>query len=172
VSRAAGLKESFSTSVYERAALIIRLRMAVARCGINPQCMSLHSFPPLWWTMTGMLGEVSGAMLKRGVYSGRSRSRFQRTRMSLNSNVAVKRPHMMTAARAPGWWDRQGRLSIQSLQRLRPCCSNSSFLLKIGPSPGNSIAYVNLAASSLSRLLCGDQKTYRRSATDTPVYRP
>ena len=39
-------------------------------------------------------GSLSGAMLKRGVYFGRSRSRFQRTRMSLNSNVAVKRPHM------------------------------------------------------------------------------
>ena len=46
-------------------------------------------------TMTGIVGEVcSGAMLKRGVYFGRSRSRFQRTRMSLNSNVAVKRPHI------------------------------------------------------------------------------
>jgi hypothetical protein len=40
-----------------------------------------------------MLGEVSGAMLKRGVYFDRSRSRFQRTRMSLNSTVAGKRPH-------------------------------------------------------------------------------
>src|SRR5262249_9318395 len=29
--------------------------------------------------MTEMVGEVSGAMLKRGVYFGRSRSRFQRT---------------------------------------------------------------------------------------------
>src|SRR4030095_16001645 len=47
--------------------------------------------------MTGMFGEVSGATLKRGVYFGRSRSRFQRTRMSLNSNVAVKRPHTLRA---------------------------------------------------------------------------
>jgi hypothetical protein len=42
-----------------------------AQCGIKPQCMSLHSLPPLCRTMTGMLGEVSGAMLKRGVYLGR-----------------------------------------------------------------------------------------------------
>ena len=42
----------------------------------------------------GMLGEVSGATLKRGVYFGRSRSKFQRSRMSLNSNVAVNRPHI------------------------------------------------------------------------------
>jgi hypothetical protein len=68
---------------------------SAAQCGINPQCMSLDSLPALWWTMTGMVGEVcSGAMLKRGVYFGRSRSRFQRTLMSLNSNVAVMRPHM------------------------------------------------------------------------------
>ena len=61
----------------------------------NPQCMSLHSLPPLCRTMTGIVGEVcSGAMLNRGVYFGRSRSRFQRTRMSLNSKVAVKRPHI------------------------------------------------------------------------------
>ena len=32
-----------------------------------------------------------GAMLKRGVYFGGSWSKFQRTRMSLNSNVAVMR---------------------------------------------------------------------------------
>jgi hypothetical protein len=37
-------------------------------------------------------------MLKRGVYFGRSRSRFQRTRRSLNSNVAVMRPHMIVKA--------------------------------------------------------------------------
>jgi hypothetical protein len=44
----------------------------------------------------GNVREVSGAaMLKRGVYFGRSRSRFQRTWMSLNSNVAVKRPHIV-----------------------------------------------------------------------------
>src|SRR5262249_29249470 len=44
-----------------------------------------------------MLGEVSGATLKRGMYFGRSWSRFQRSRMSLNSNVAVKRPHISGA---------------------------------------------------------------------------
>src|SRR5262249_36458304 len=60
-------------------------------------CMSLHSLPPLWRIITGMLGEVSGATLKRGVYLGRSRSRFQRTLISLNSNVAVKRPHTLKA---------------------------------------------------------------------------
>src|SRR5512132_190898 len=62
--------------------------------------------------MTGMLGEVSGATLKRGVYFGRSRSRFQRTRMSLNSNVAVKRPHML-AKSSVVFMVGQGRLSIQ-----------------------------------------------------------
>jgi len=90
------LKEGSSVKV-SALAFIIRLPMvgSAAQCGINPQCMSLHSLPPLWWTMTGMFGEVSGVTLKRGVYFGRPRSRFQRTRISLNSNVAVKRPHMI-----------------------------------------------------------------------------
>jgi hypothetical protein len=48
------------------------------------------------------IGEVSGATLKRGVYFGRSPSRFQRSRMSLNWNVAVKRPHIVKAPIAPG----------------------------------------------------------------------
>src|SRR5262245_53639954 len=84
------LNEGNSVSVSARA-LIIRLLIlgSVAQCGINPQCMSLHSLPPACRTMTGIVGEVySGAMLKRGVYLGRSRSRFQRTRMSLNSKAA------------------------------------------------------------------------------------
>ena len=92
-----GLKEGSSVNV-SALAFIIRLPMvgSAAQCGINPQCMSLHSLPPLCRTMTGIVGEVcSGAMLKRGVYFGRSWSRFQRTRMSLNSNVAVKRPHIL-----------------------------------------------------------------------------
>ena len=90
-----GLKEDSSVNVSPMA-FIIRLPIlgSAAQCGINPQCISLHSLPPLCRTMTGMLGEVSGAMLKRGVYLGRSRARFQRTRMSLNSNVEVKRPDM------------------------------------------------------------------------------
>src|SRR5262245_9709080 len=89
------LKEGSSVSV-SALALIIRLPIegSAAQCGINPHCMSLHSLPPRCRTMTGILGEVSGAMLKRSVYFGTSRSRFQRTRMSLNSNVAVKRPHI------------------------------------------------------------------------------
>src|SRR5262249_3739129 len=89
--------EGSSVNVSARA-LIIRLPMerSAAQCGINPQCMSLHSLPPRCRIMTGMLGEVSGATLKRGVYVGRSRSRFQRTCMSLNSNLAVNRPHMIT----------------------------------------------------------------------------
>jgi hypothetical protein len=45
----------------------------------QPQCTSLHSLLPLRRTMTGMLGKVSGATLKRCVYFGRSRSRFQQT---------------------------------------------------------------------------------------------
>src|SRR4030095_15165294 len=90
------LKEGSSVSV-SALAFIIRLPMegSAAQCGINPQCMSLQSLPPLWRTMTGIVGETcSGAILKRGLYKGRSRSRFQRTRMSLNSKVAVMRPHM------------------------------------------------------------------------------
>src|SRR5262249_22184226 len=89
------LKEGSSVSV-SALALIIRLPIlgSAAQCGIKPQCMSLHSLAPLRRTITGIVGEVSGATLKRGVYLGRSRSRFQRTRISLNSNVAVKRPHM------------------------------------------------------------------------------
>src|SRR5262249_48388017 len=90
------LKEGSSVSVSARA-LIIRLPIegSAAQCGIKPQYMSLHSFLPMCRTMTGIVGEIcSGAMLKRGVYFGRSRSRFQRTLMSLNSKVAVKRPHI------------------------------------------------------------------------------
>src|SRR5262245_38329097 len=105
------LKEGSSVSVSARA-LIIRLPMegSAAQCGINPHCMSLHSLPPPCWIMTGIVGEVSGAMLKRGVYFGRSRSRFQHTRMSLNSNVAVNRPHM----------SRKSSLVLVEGQQLRP----------------------------------------------------
>jgi len=94
-----GLKEGSSVSVSARA-LIIRLPIegSAAQCGINPHCMSLHSLAPLWRTMMGTLGEVPGATLKRGVYFGRSRSRFQRSRMSLNSNVAVMRQHILNRA--------------------------------------------------------------------------
>src|SRR5262245_7339256 len=59
------LKERSSVSVSARA-LIIRLPMdgSAAQCGINPQCISLHSFLPMWRTMTGIVGEVwSGATL-------------------------------------------------------------------------------------------------------------
>jgi hypothetical protein len=49
------------------------------------------------------------------VYFGRSRSRFQRTRMSLNSNVAVNRPHMSGKSSA-GLADGQGRFSIPLLK--------------------------------------------------------
>jgi hypothetical protein len=92
------LKEGSSVSV-SALAFIMRLPIegSAAQCGINPQCISLQSLPPLWRMITGMFGEVSGAMLKRGVYFGRSRSRFQRTRRSLNSNVAVNRPHTLRA---------------------------------------------------------------------------
>src|SRR5262245_14405617 len=89
------LKEGSSVGV-SALALIIRLPTlaCAAQFGTSSHCMSLHSFLPMCRTMTGILGEVSGAMLKRSVYFGTSRSRFQRTRMSLNSNVAVKRPHI------------------------------------------------------------------------------
>src|SRR5215471_19564750 len=80
-----------------------------------------------------MLGEVSGATLKRGVYFGRSRSRFQRTRMSLNSNVVVKRPHM-SGKSSVEFVEYQSHLSIQSLHSFRPCSSAASLLLKTGPS--------------------------------------
>jgi hypothetical protein len=86
------LKEGSSVSV-SALALIIRLPIlgSAAQCGIKPQYMSLHSLAPLRRTITGIVGEVcSGATLKRGVYFGRSRSKFQRTRMSLNSNVACE----------------------------------------------------------------------------------
>src|SRR5262245_10426098 len=91
------LKEGSSVSV-SALALIIRLPIegSAAQWGINPQCMSLHSLAPLCRIMTGIVGETcSGATLKRGVYFGRSRSKFQRTCMSLNSNVAVKLPHIL-----------------------------------------------------------------------------
>src|SRR5262249_57554989 len=90
------LKDGSSVSVSARA-LIIRLPIegSAVQCGINPQCISLHSLPPLRRTITGIVGEIcSGATLKRGVYFVRSRSKFHRTRMSLNSNVALKRPHI------------------------------------------------------------------------------
>ena len=45
-------------------------------------------------TMTGMLGEVSGATLKRGVYFGSRGRGSSKTRMSLNSKIAVMRPHI------------------------------------------------------------------------------
>ncbi len=67
--------------------------------------MSLHSLPPWWRTITGIVGEIaSGAMLYRGVYSSRSRSRLQRTLMSLNSNVAVNRPHITKGAYSAVRW--------------------------------------------------------------------
>src|SRR5215475_16027963 len=92
------LKEGSSVSV-SALALIIRLPIlgSAAQRGINPHCMSLHSLAPWLRTITGMLAEVSGATLKRGVYFGRSRSRFHRTRMSLNSNVAVNHGGSMLA---------------------------------------------------------------------------
>src|SRR5215510_11998070 len=104
------LKEGSSVSVSALALIVLLpIEGSAAQCGINPQCMSLHSLAPLCRTMTGMLGEVSGATLKRGVYFGRSRSRFQRTRMSLNSNVAVKRPHNLKAPLRCNW----GGISVQ-----------------------------------------------------------
>src|SRR5262245_52211060 len=78
------LKEGSSVSVSALAFIVqLPIEGSAAQCGINPQCMSLHSLPV-----------CSGATLKRGMYFGRSRSKFQRSRMSLNSNVAVKRPHI------------------------------------------------------------------------------
>src|SRR5262245_23329787 len=93
------LKEGSSVSVSALALIILLpIEGSAAQCGIKPQCMSLHSLPPLCRTMTGIVGETtSGSMLKRGVYFGRSRSKFQRTRMSLNSEVAVMRPHTLKA---------------------------------------------------------------------------
>src|SRR5262249_23854632 len=97
------LKEGSSVSVSARALIILLpIEGSAAQCGIKPQCMSLHSLAPLCRTITGIVGEVcSGPMLKRGVYFCRSPSRFQRTRMSLDSNVAVKRPHISAEPIAP-----------------------------------------------------------------------
>src|SRR5262249_5871566 len=92
------LKEGNSVSV-SALAFIIRLPIegSAAQFGINPQCITLHSLPTLCRTITGIVGDIcSGAMLKRGLYFGRSRSRFKRTRMSLNSNVDVMRPHIIS----------------------------------------------------------------------------
>src|SRR5262249_18450455 len=86
--------------------------------GINPHCISLHSFLPMCRTMTGIVGDVSGATLKRGVYFGRSRSRFQRTRMSLNSNVAVNRPHI-SGCHSPAFADSQGAYQSTPCTTLR-----------------------------------------------------
>jgi hypothetical protein len=123
------LKEGRSVNVSARA-FIIRLPIlgSAAQCGINPQCMSLHSLPSLCRTMTGIVGEIcSGAMLKRGVYFGRSRSRFQRTRMSPNSNVAVNRPHIYEFLCCVF----EGRLSTHALHKSSPCCSACFLVLKI-----------------------------------------
>ena len=73
-----------------------------------------------------MLGEVSGATLKRGVYVGRSRSRFQRTRMSLNSNVAVNRPHIVI----------NYCLFIQTINMAIAIAPATTFLLLPAPAPG------------------------------------
>src|SRR5882724_13421884 len=88
------LKDGSSVSV-SALAFIIRLPIegSAAQCGINPQCISLHSLPPLWRTMTGMLGEVSGATLNRGVYFGRSRVKVP-ANPYVTELVAVNRPHM------------------------------------------------------------------------------
>jgi hypothetical protein len=63
------------------------------------------------------------------VYSGRSRSRFQRTRMSLNAKVAVMRPHISKES-SFALVDGQGRLSIQSLHSLKPSSSAAFFAVK------------------------------------------
>src|SRR6266481_4625355 len=130
-----GLKEGSSVNV-SALAFIIRLPIegSAAQDGINPQCMSLHSLPPLCRTMTGMLGEVSGATLKRGVYFGRSRSRFQRTRISLNSKVAVKRPHMIEGTYSAALVEVQGQ-SRKPLRCSSVVESGSTLcrLLRIGP---------------------------------------
>src|SRR5262245_42596674 len=90
------LKEGSSVSVSARA-FIVRLPIdgSAAQCGIKPQCMSLHSLPPLCRTITGIVGEVSGALLKLGVYFGRSRSRFQRnpdvTKLECSGDAATHR---------------------------------------------------------------------------------
>jgi hypothetical protein len=46
----------------------------------------------------GNIGESLGGDVEAGRVAklGSSRSRFQRTRISLNSKVAVKRPHILT----------------------------------------------------------------------------
>src|SRR5262245_24690696 len=123
------LKEVSSVSV-SALALIIRLPIegSAVQCGINPQCISLHSLPPLRRTITGIVGEIcSGATLKRGVYFVRSRSKFHRTRMSLNSNVALKRPHIRgchSAALANGQDGRQSSpcTALGRALPLHPCC--------------------------------------------------
>src|SRR5262249_19219371 len=53
------LKDGSSVSVSTRA-FIMRLPIegSAAQCGINPQCISLHSLPPLCRTMTGIVGET------------------------------------------------------------------------------------------------------------------
>jgi hypothetical protein len=75
-------------------------------------------------------GNVGGSLrgdVKAGRF-GRSRSRFQGTRISLNSNVAVKRPHISPKSSVNVF------ASIYSLHSCSPCCSASSLLLKIGSS--------------------------------------
>jgi hypothetical protein len=69
-----------------------------------------------------LIETVSGNNATAAIYEKlEGRSRFQRTLMSLNSNVAVKRPHI-SGKSSVVFVEGQGRLSIQDLHNSRPCC--------------------------------------------------
>src|SRR4030095_8710202 len=69
-----------------------------------------------------LIETVSGNNATAAIYEKlEGRSRFQRTLVSLNSNVAVKRPHI-SGKSSVVFVEGQGRLSIQDLHNSRPCC--------------------------------------------------
>jgi hypothetical protein len=125
-----------------------------------------------------MLGEVSGATLYRGVHFGRSRSRFQRTRMSLNSNVAVMRPHMIKATIALGLAEASRLVSKQGQRdagvnrsklgagrwtALRiGAMTTKSFCCRIFPSAAQEYGYYDRN----DRQCCNEDHVYHRPALD------
>ena len=64
--------------------------------GTKPQFIGLSSLTPSFWTITGTY--CDGAMLYRGVSSGRSRWRLNSSFISWNSKDAVKRPHIIAVS--------------------------------------------------------------------------
>jgi hypothetical protein len=55
---------SKSLSLNPNCLMAIRIRLVLLITAYHPHCMSLHSLPPFWRMMTGMLGEVSGGDVK------------------------------------------------------------------------------------------------------------